>query len=209
MSEGTDSTDYGKSRLNLFLWRTWKDANPSEWVRWPSYAIVLSLSCGLAWQRYGLSYEGIATALYILVFGSIAIVDLRSRQIPNLLSFPGVIVSLVLGTFWPGIGFTWAVTGAAVGFGILSIIWIAPGRTIGAGDVKLGAGIGAMTGFPLIIFGLVVAISIAGTAAILLLLTRTLSRDDNIPFGPFLAFGGLVSLRWGSLMIDWFAAHIG
>tara|TARA_B000000460_G_scaffold69833_1_gene48109 strand:- start:1097 stop:1588 length:492 start_codon:yes stop_codon:yes gene_type:complete len=163
----------------------------------------------LAWQRYGLSYEGIATALYILVFGSIAIVDLRSRQIPNLLSFPGVIVSLVLGTFWPGIGFTWAVTGAAVGFGILSIIWIAPGMTIGAGDVKLGAGIGAMTGFPLIIFGLVVAISIAGTAAILLLLTRTLSRDDNIPFGPFLAFGGLVSLLWGSLMIDWFAAHIG
>ena len=84
-----------------------------------------------------------------------------------------------------------------------------PGKTIGAGDVKLGAGIGAMTGFPLIIFGLVVAISIAGSAAILLLLTRTLSRDDSIPFGPFLAFGGLVSLLWGSLMIDWFAAHIG
>ena len=204
-----ETSDYARGSLNLLFGGHPKRRNPSGWVSWCSCAIVLSVSYGLVWDRYGLSYQGIATALYILVFGSIAIVDLRSRQIPNLLSFPGVIVSLVLGTFWPGIGFTWAVTGAAVGFGILSIIWITPGMTIGAGDVKLGAGIGAMTGFPLIIFGLVVAISIAGTAAILLLLTRTLSRDDNIPFGPFLAFGGLVSLLWGSLVIDWFATRIG
>ena len=178
-------------------------------ICWPLYAIVLSLLCALAWQRYGLSYEGIATEIYIVVFGSIAVVDLRSRRIPNLLSFPGVLVSLMLGTFWPGIGFTWAVTGAAVGFGILSIIWMMPGNTIGAGDVKLGAGIGAIAGFPIVILGLVVAISIVGATAILLLLTRTLSRKDNIPFGPFLATGGLISLLWGGQMIDWLLAHIG
>ena len=179
------------------------------WVSWCSCAIVLSVSYWYVWDRYGLSYQGIATALYILLFGYMAFLDLRHRYIPNRLSFPGIIISLVLGTFWPGSGLTWAVGGSAASFGVLALIWITPRRTIGAGDVKLGAGIGAMTGFPLIILGLMVAFFLVGAAAILLLLTRILSRDDNIPFGPFLVCGGLVSLLWGALIVDWLTMHLG
>ena len=163
----------------------------------------------LIWERYGFSYQGAATAIYILVFGYIAILDLYTQSIPNYLSFPAIAIGLSLGAFWPGSDLVEAATGALTGFGVMLFIWVAPRMSIGAGDVKLAAGIGAINGFPLILFGLLTAFFCVGITAIIILSARVLRRSDNMAFAPFLVLGGLAALLWGDSISTWYLDRLG
>ena len=180
-----------------------------KWIQGLSLGVLACAIYWLVWERYGFSYQGIAVALYVAAFGYIAVVDIYTRSIPNYLSVSALALGLLLGSCWPGTGLTWALAGASTGFGFLLLIWFLPRMDIGAGDVKLAAGIGATTGFPLVMFGLLVAFFSVGITAIAMLMTRSLTRSDNIPFGPFLALGGLVSLLWGEQVSTWYLGRLG
>ena len=77
-------------------------------------------------------------------------------------------------------------------------------RGMGMGDIKLALLIGLVTGFPLVIPGLLVGILIGGVFAIILLLLGKKRRKDIIPYGTFLAIGPIVSLFWGNEILDWY-----
>ena len=74
-----------------------------------------------------------------------AVMDLRSRRIPNWITVPGVALGLVLHLVEGGLyGALVCLAGAALGFGIFIAFYIAGG--MGAGDVKLFSAVGALTG---------------------------------------------------------------
>ena len=75
---------------------------------------------------------------------------------------------------------------------------------MGGGDMKLGAMLGAFLGWKLALVGILVAVLAGGVLAIVVLLTRRKGRKDAIPFGPFLALGGVVSLFWGEALLAWY-----
>ena len=70
--------------------------------------------------------------------------DIAARRLPNLLTVPGAALILVwaaaCGRGWP------AVAGAAALFGVYLLIHLAAPADLGAGDVKLALGLGALTG---------------------------------------------------------------
>ena len=71
--------------------------------------------------------------------------DLRTRRIPNWITVPGAAVGLALQTWYGGLyGGLASLAGAALGFGIFIILYIAGG--MGAGDVKLFSAVGALVG---------------------------------------------------------------
>ena len=61
---------------------------------------------------------------------------------------------------------------------------------MGAGDVKLVAGLGGILGYPLILYGVFWGILFGGAAALVLLVTRRVGRKDPMAYGPYLALGG-------------------
>ena len=77
---------------------------------------------------------------------------------------------------------------------------------MGFGDVKLAAVLGAMLGPENIMVALIIAI-FAG--AILGLIGKLLGGDRKIPFGPYLAFGGLVALFVGTALKSWYLGMLG
>lgn len=86
--------------------------------------------------------------------------DMVSRKIPNRLVLAGIIVGLLVQTFWPGgDGFLSAFKGLLSGFGLFFSLYLL--RVMGAGDVKLMAMVGCFTGAPAI-FGVVVCTLLAG-----------------------------------------------
>jgi leader peptidase (prepilin peptidase) / N-methyltransferase len=64
--------------------------------------------------------------------------------------------------------------------------------------------LGAFLGWQALLVALFVAVMLGGISAVALLLSGRLARKDAIPFGPFLALGGVVALFWGREIIAWY-----
>lgn len=98
--------------------------------------------------------------------------------------------------------------GFLIGGFFWSLIIITRGKGMGGGDVKLGAFIGVMLGFPQALFALVLSFLTGAIFSIILLLGGRKKFGQSIAFGPFLSLGSLIMLFWGTQIIDWYL-HIG
>lgn len=94
--------------------------------------------------------------------------------------------------------------GLAIAGFFLSLIIITKGKGMGGGDVKLGAFIGVMLGFPNALIALVLSFLTGAIFSIILIITGKKHFGQTIPFGPFLALGSLIMLFWGQQILDWY-----
>jgi leader peptidase (prepilin peptidase)/N-methyltransferase len=98
----------------------------------------------------------------------------------------------------------YAALGGAIGFGIFLLIAIVSRGGMGWGDVKLAALIGLATGFPLVILAVIMAAILGGIVAVALVIAGKRKRRETIPFGPFLAAAAMITLLWGSNILNWY-----
>jgi leader peptidase (prepilin peptidase)/N-methyltransferase len=75
---------------------------------------------------------------------------------------------------------------------------------MGWGDVKLAALIGLATGFPLLFFSIIIGAILGGIVAVALVLVKKRKFKETIPFGPFLALAAMLTLLWGSSILNWY-----
>ncbi len=177
-----------------------------------------ALFLGLFLYYGGTAYWGI-TAFYTLILIAIAIIDLEHGIIPNKITYPALPVCLGLSAIYlPLQESVWlgavgsphlaavisALAGGCLGFVIFSAIALVAREGMGWGDVKLAAVMGFMTGLPLILVALGIAIVLGGLSAAGMLILRRKGRKEAIPFGPFLCLGTFATLLWGGYIIDWY-----
>jgi leader peptidase (prepilin peptidase)/N-methyltransferase len=176
----------------------------------PRYPLVELLSGLLALAclaRFGPT----APAAVAFAFGAamlvVTFIDLDHRIIPDRITLPGIALFGVLSLLMPQGSWVRALMGILVGGGSLwSVAWIYSRLTgkegMGGGDIKLLAMIGALVGWPGVLFTIFAA-SALGTAAGLAVMRR--ARENlkmAIPFGPFLAAGSLIYLFYGPELIS-------
>ena len=68
----------------------------------------------------------------------------------------------------------------------------------------MAALIGLVVGFPLVFVALLMGIILGGLVAGFLLLLKIKKRKEPIPFGPFLSLTAVVTLLWGSHILNWY-----
>lgn len=182
--------------------------DPISW-RYPMVEILCTVLFAMAYVRFGLSLQ-LATAL-ILLSALIAItgIDLDHQIIPDVLSLPGIALGLLLSLGPGGIGPGDSALGALVGGGVFIVIIVGSSLVLGQpgmgmGDVKLGAMLGAFLGWKLALLSVLLSVLVGGPLAASLLATGRKGRKDPLPFGPFLALGGTVSLFWGDALLAWY-----
>ena len=141
----------------------------------------------------------------MLLLVPITLIDLDHRIIPNRLTLIGAVVAPLLVAFTdPGALPEHLIAGVAAG-GFFLIALLAYPSGMGMGDVKLAAVLGLFLGRavgPAIFIALV-----AGTLVGALVIARKGTREGRktaVPFGPFLALGGVVALFAGDAMVDWY-----
>ncbi|WP_442604072.1 A24 family peptidase [Paenibacillus sp. KN14-4R] len=110
--------------------------------------------------------------IILAVFILIAFVtDVRRRVIPNVLTISAVLIGLILQGFvggWDGL--IQGLIGMGVGFGIMLPLYLF--GALGAGDVKLFAGIGALTGLSFVMSSMMYSLLFAGLIGVIILIWR-------------------------------------
>ncbi len=185
--------------------------DPISW-RYPMVEIVCAVLFAMAYVRFGPSLE-LASALVLLsMLVAITGIDLDYQIIPDLLSLPGVAFGFLV-SLAPGmIGWRASALGVLVAAGVFLVIIVASALALGqagmgGGDGKLGAMLGAFLGWELALLSILISVLVGGLLAGALLATGRKGRKDPIPFGPFLALGGAVSLFWGDATLAWYFAQ--
>lgn len=156
------------------------------------------------WLRSDTLINFAAGTLFALLMLAIFFIDLEHQIVPNALSYPGIVLGLILAI--PQERFADALFAAAGAGALFLLIAIVSGGGMGGGDIKLAAMMGAFLGWPRIAVGLLFAFTLGALAGVLLIAMGRRTRKDPIPFGPALAVGGVIALLWGQAITLWYLA---
>lgn len=143
----------------------------------------------------GLDVAAMGTALGAALFGSVltyaALVDLRTRRIPNAITVPGLGLALAFAALAGLDSLASSALGAATALLVTGILYVVSRGNFGMGDVKLSGFIGAVIGVSMVPAFLATASTLAALAALLALATGRGPRT-TIPLAPALATAGIV-----------------
>ena len=143
---------------------------------------------------------------FVTMLIPVALIDLDHRIIPNRILLPfAILAPVIVALTDAGALPQYLIAGAAAGGFFLVAALLYP-RGMGMGDVKLAAVMGLYLGRS--VAPAIIAALILGTLGGLILISRQRGagegRKTAVPFGPFLALGGLVGLFAGPDIVDWY-----
>jgi len=140
--------------------------------------------------------------VFVTMLAVVTLTDLEHRVIPNKVLLVGVALCLAIAAPTdPGSLPERAIAAAAAG-GLLFATALAYPKGMGLGDVKLAATMGLFLGRA--VAPAILAALLVGSAVGIALIARhgASARKMAIPFGPFLAFGGVVGMLVGDQLVD-------
>jgi len=171
-------------------------------ARYPAIeALSGVLAAALAW-RFGFSPALAAALIFGWALLALAAIDFDTQLLPDDITLPLLWLGLLVNLGGVFVEPRAAILGAAGGYLVLwSVYWafklLAGKEGMGYGDFKLLAAIGAWVGWQVLPFVILVAATLgAAIGSVALWLSRR-GLDTRLPFGPYLAFGGLAGLVWG------------
>lgn len=134
----------------------------------------------------------------------VTLTDLERRVIPNKVLLAGAVVGVAIAAVADPTSLGPRAIAAAAAGGLLFLLALAYPRGMGMGDVKLAAVMGLYLGravAPALLIGFA-----AGAIVGLVLIARrgAAARKQAVPFGPFLALGGIAALWYGNQLLDWY-----
>lgn len=141
---------------------------------------------------------------FVTLLLAITLTDLERRIIPNRILLVGVIVGVAIAAVGDPASLPERAIAAAAAGGLLFAVALAYPRGMGLGDVKLAAVMGLYLGRsvgPALLIGFAAG-ALYGLA--LIAVRGASARKQAVPFGPFLAFGGVVALLAGEQIVDWY-----
>jgi leader peptidase (prepilin peptidase) / N-methyltransferase len=141
---------------------------------------------------------------FVTMLVAVSLTDLERRIIPNRILLVGAVAGAALAAVAdPGSLPERGIAVAAAG-GLLFAVALAYPRGMGMGDVKLAAVMGLYLGRS-VAPALLIAFAAGSVAGIAMIVRHgAAARKQAVPFGPFLALGGVVGLLAGDQIVDWY-----
>ena len=168
--------------------------------RYPLVEATTALLVAACVFSFGLTWDAAVAAFFCAALVAISATDIEHRIIPNRIVLPAAGVVLAANTMLhPSLEWTVAGVGAAL---FLLVAALAYPAGMGMGDVKLALLLGVALGRTVPVAMLVGMISALVPSIVLFARHGSAARKMKIPFGPFLAFGGVVALFAGQALLD-------
>jgi len=171
----------------------------------PRYPIVEALtgiiSGYIAWH-FGFGATALAALLFTWTLIALTFIDFDTQLLPDSITQPLIWLGLLFNLNNLFTSLEAALIGAVAGYlSLWSVYWlfklITKREGMGYGDFKLLAAIGAWLGWQMLPLVILLSSLVGAVVGISLILFAGHGRQIPIPFGPYLAGGGLIALLWG------------
>jgi prepilin signal peptidase PulO-like enzyme (type II secretory pathway) len=176
----------------------------------PLYPAVEAVTAALVVTSvlvFGATAYAVLASFFVVVLVTLAAADLRYRLVPNRIVLPAAGIVLVAHTaIEPSVEWLLAALGASA---FLLAAALAHPKGLGMGDVKLALLLGAMLGLDVTVALMVGFLAALVPALILFVRHGSGARKMAIPLVPFLAFGAVVALFAGGVILDGYVGLTG
>jgi leader peptidase (prepilin peptidase)/N-methyltransferase len=172
-------------------------------MRYPIVELLSGALSSFAAWHFGFGLAGLAALILIWALIALTCIDLDTQLLPDDITLPLLWLGLIFNMSNAFTSLPNAVIGAISGYLILwSVYWVFKLTTgkegMGYGDFKLLAAIGAWFGWQMLPLVILLSSVVGAIVGITLIVAAKHGRDIPIPFGPYLAGGGLIALFWGA-----------
>ncbi len=176
------------------------------------YPLVELLTGGLAFSvavQYGYSVLTLCALVFVFALVALTFIDFDTQLLPDDITLPLLWLGLLVNIKYGFTDLNSAVIGAMAGYLVLwTVYWLfklVTGKEgMGYGDFKLLAAIGAWFGWQLLPAVILLSSVVGSVIGIGLILLKGKTRQTAIPFGPFLALGGIAALFYGQALAAYY-----
>lgn len=172
-------------------------------LRYPLIEVLTAaISAGLIWH-FGSGWPGLASLLFAYLLIALTFIDFDTQLLPDDLTLPLLWAGLLINLNGVFVPLHDAVIGAAAGYLALWLVYkgfkLATGKEgMGYGDFKLLAALGAWLGWTALPSVILLSSALGAVIGIGLIVFAKRDREQAIPFGPYLALAGLITLVYGA-----------
>ncbi len=202
---------------------------------YPAIELLTGVLFFMCYRFFGLSLDGVKWAALCALIVVLTATDIRERILPDLVNLIGFAIGIVISFFtlpmdgaamWlsnrlfdfppprPVISLADALLGAFAGAGLLWIVGEGYFRLrgkegMGLGDVKMMGMVGAFLGLRRTLLTILVGSLLGSVIGLFIVLAARKGRDYELPFGAFLGLGALLTVFFGSPVLNWYQALLG
>ncbi|NVK54784.1 MAG: prepilin peptidase [Alteromonadaceae bacterium] len=173
--------------------------------RYPAVELITAIMSVWIAVHFGPSLAALTGIVLTWLLVAMTFIDLDKMILPDQLTLPLLWIGLLASTDTVFVTPTDAILGAAIGYFILwSIYWafkLLTGKEgMGYGDFKLLAALGAFTGWQGLLIIILLSSFVGAAFGIVMMLRQKQGKDLAIPFGPYLAIAGWLTLLYQDII---------
>jgi leader peptidase (prepilin peptidase)/N-methyltransferase len=177
-------------------------------LRYPIVELLTGATTAAVTCKFGPTFDTLYYLVLIYYLIVVAFIDLDTMEVPVKLSYFALLAGLFL-SIPASIKFVDSMLGASFGAGVILFIietyYVFTGKEgMGYGDANIMAVIGAFLGWKKVLLTLFFASLTGAVLGVTLMALRKSSKEQPLPFGPFLAAGALATLLAGDKLLNWY-----
>ena len=174
-------------------------------VRYPLIEAATAVLSVLVAVRFGATWPGLLALVFTWALITLTMIDFDHQLLPDDITLPLLWIGLLANSFGTLVPLKDAVWGAALGYLLLwGVYWlfklITGKEGMGYGDFKLLAALGAWLGWQALPVVIILSSLVGAVVGIVLIVALGRDRNVPIPFGPYLAAAGWITLLWGDVI---------
>lgn len=193
----------------LFLKGRCSACKTSISIRYPLVEVLTASLLGLVSWKFGYSYSMLFAAIFTFALITLTFIDFDTQLLPDDITLPLLWLGLLFNLNYGFTDLKSAVIGAIAGYLVLwSVFWLFKllrGKEgMGYGDFKLLAAIGAWFGWQLLPAVILLSSTLGALIGIALIVLTKRNKNVPMPFGPYLAIGGIAALFYGQQLANFY-----
>lgn len=176
-------------------------------LRYPLIEMVSGISVVIVAYYFGVSTQALFALFLTWSLIALSMIDFDHQLLPDDITLPLLWLGIIINIFGLFTDIESSILGAIFGYGTLWSVYIifklVTGKEgMGHGDFKLLAVLGAWFGWQLLPLIIILSSLVGAVIGISLMVFKSHNRNTAIPFGPYLAIAGWVSMLWGPYIMS-------
>ena len=176
-------------------------------IRYPLIELLSAISVTIVAFYFGISIQGFLAILLTWCLITLSMIDFDHQLLPDDITLPFLWLGIIINFFNVFTDLHSSVLGAIFGYGSLWSVYIifklVTGKQgMGHGDFKLLAMLGAWFGWQLLPLIIIMSSLVGAVIGIAMIIFKSHDKTVPIPFGPYLAIAGWISMLWGPYLMS-------